>query len=86
MTLIFMILKLRPHPKSALYVWTQSECFILVRDVYKRQLYICIFIVIYGRMIEIYLVTSVAPLPMAAMMGKEWGGMGQNYLCLLYTS
>ena len=43
-------------------------------------LYICIFIVIYGRMIEIYLVTSVAPLPMAAMMGKEWGGMGQNYL------
>lgn len=31
MTWIFMILKLRPHPKSALYVWTQSECFILVR-------------------------------------------------------
>ena len=26
------------------------------------------------------LVTSVAPVPMAAMMGKEWGGMGQNYL------
>ncbi len=43
-------------------------------------LYICIFIVIYGRMIEIYLVTSVAPIPMATMMGKEWGGMGQNYL------
>lgn len=31
MTWIFMILKLRPHPKNALYVWTQSECFILVR-------------------------------------------------------
>ncbi len=41
---------------------------------------ICIFIVIYGRMIEIYLVTSIAPIPMATMMGKEWGGMGQNYL------
>ena len=41
---------------------------------------ICIFIVIYGRMLEIYLVTSVAPVPMAAMMGREWGGMGQNYL------
>lgn len=26
------------------------------------------------------LVTSVAPIPMATMMGKEWGGMGQNYL------
>ena len=26
------------------------------------------------------LVTSVAPIPMGTMMGKEWGGMGQNYL------
>ena len=44
-------------------------------------LYICIFIVIYGRMLEIYLVTSVAPIPMATMMGREvGGGMGQNYL------
>ena len=41
---------------------------------------ICIFIVIYGRMIEIYLVTSIAPIPMATILGKEWGGMGQNYL------
>ena len=42
---------------------------------------ICIFIVIYGRMIEIYLVTSVAPIPMATMLGKEvGGGMGQNYI------
>ena len=48
-------------------------------------LYICIFIVIYGRMIEIYLVTSVAPIPMATMMGKEWGGMGQNYIRSLLT-
>ena len=41
---------------------------------------IAIFIIIYGRMIEIYLVTSVAPIPMATMVNKEWGGMGQNYL------
>ena len=41
---------------------------------------ICIFIVIYGRMIEIYLVTSIAPIPMATMMNREWGSMGQNYL------
>ncbi len=46
-------------------------------------LYICIFIVIYGRMIEIYLVTSVAPIPMATMMGKEWGGMGQKLSALV---
>ena len=41
---------------------------------------ICIFIVIYGRMIEIYLVTSIAPIPMATMTNREWGQMGQNYL------
>jgi len=32
---------------------------------------ICIFIVIYGRMIEVYLVTSVAPIPMATMANRE---------------
>ena len=41
---------------------------------------ICIFIVIYGRMIEVYLTVSVAPIPMATMLGREWGGMGQNYI------
>ena len=41
---------------------------------------ICIFVVVYGRMIEIYLVTSVAPIPMATMANREWGSMGQNYL------
>lgn len=46
---------------------------------------ICIFIVIYGRMIEIYLVTSIAPIPMATMLGKEWSGMGQNYLRSLFA-
>ena len=41
---------------------------------------ICIFIVIYGRMIEVYLVTSITPIPMATMVNREWGQMGQNYL------
>lgn len=57
-------------------LWVQS----LFIGITMWALYICIFIVIYGRMIEIYLVTSVAPIPMATMMGKEWGGLGQNYL------
>lgn len=62
-------------------LWFQS----LFIGITMWGLYICIFIVIYGRMIEIYLVTSVAPIPMAAMMGKEWGGMGQNYLRSLFA-
>ena len=53
-------------------LWVQS----LFIGITMWALYICIFIVIYGRMIEIYLVTSVAPIPMAAMMGKEWGRNG----------
>ena len=57
-------------------LWFQS-LFIGIHHVGAVYLH---FIVIYGRMIEIYLVTSVAPIPMATMMGKEWGGMGQNYL------
>ena len=46
---------------------------------------ICIFIVIYGRMIEVYLVTSVAPIPMSTMANREWGQMGQNYLRTLFA-
>lgn len=41
---------------------------------------IIVMIIIYGRMIEIYLVTSIAPVPMATMMNKSWGSIGQNYL------
>lgn len=46
---------------------------------------ICIFIITYGRMVEIYLVTSVAPIPMATMANREWGQMGQNYLRSLFA-
>ena len=57
-------------------LWFQS----LFVGITMWALTICIFLITFGRMIEIYLVTSVAPIPMATMMGKEWGGMGQNYI------
>ena len=41
---------------------------------------IAIILVIYGRMIEIYLVTSIGPIPFATMVNREWGQTGQNYL------
>ena len=31
------------------------------------------------------LTASLAPIPMATMMGREWGGMGQNYLRSLFA-
>ena len=46
---------------------------------------ICIFLISYGRMIEIYCVTSLAPVPMATMANHEWGQMGQNYLRSLFA-
>ena len=62
-------------------LWFQS----LFVGITMWALTICIFIITYGRMLEIYLVTSVAPIPMAAMLGREWGGMGQNYLKSLFA-
>ena len=41
---------------------------------------ICIFLVIYGRMIEIYLVTSLGPIPLSMFGNNEWRGVGENYL------
>ncbi len=62
-------------------LWVQS----LFVGMTMWALTICIFLITFGRMIEIYLVTSVAPIPMAAMLGKEFGGMGQNYLRSLFA-
>lgn len=50
-----------------------------------HALTICIFIVIYGRMIEIYMVTSIAPIPFATMVNRELGSMGQNYLKSIFA-
>lgn len=40
---------------------------------------IVIFVIVYGRMIEIYLLTSLAPIPFATVGNREIGHMGQNY-------
>lgn len=40
---------------------------------------IVIFVIVYGRMIEIYLMTSLAPIPLATVVNREVGSMGQNY-------
>lgn len=45
-----------------------------------RALNVAIFVVIWGRMIEIYMRTSLAPIPLATLSNREYGHMGQNYL------
>ena len=66
---------------SLLGLWLQATIVKLTMN----ALNICIFIIVYGRMIEIYLVTSIAPIPMATSMNREWGQMGQNYLRSLFA-
>ena len=46
---------------------------------------IIITVILYGRMIEIYLYTSIAPIPFATMTNKEWGNIGNNYLKGLFA-
>ena len=41
---------------------------------------IVIVVILYGRMIEIYLYSSVAAIPFATMSNREWGQIGNNYL------
>lgn len=62
-------------------LWFQS----MLMGMLSWVLTICIFVIVYGRMIEIYLVTSIAPIPMATMSNREWGQMGQNYLRSLFA-
>ena len=44
-----------------------------------------ITVILYGRMIEIYLFTSVAPVPFATMTNREWGQIGTNYFRGLFA-
>lgn len=62
-------------------LWFQSSLMGIIAWV----LSICIFIIVYGRIIEIYMITSVAPIPMATMVNREWGQMGQSYLRSLFA-
>jgi hypothetical protein len=41
---------------------------------------VVITVILYGRMIEIYCMCSVAPIPFATMTHKEWGQTGNNFL------
>ena len=50
-----------------------------------KALSVCIFLIVYGRMLEIYLTTSMAAIPLATMANREWGQMGQNYLKSLFA-
>lgn len=73
------LMEMEPWPLLGL--WLQS--FIVSLGMWVMG--ICIFLICYGRMIEIYCVTSIAPIRMATMVNREWGQTGQNYLRSLFA-
>ena len=62
-------------------LWFQS----LFVGLTMNALSICIMLVIYGRMIEVYLTTSVGPIPLATMTNRDWSHTGHNYLKSLFA-
>jgi len=56
-------------------LWLQSIFIGLT----MQALNIVIFIIVYGRLIEIYMLTSLAPVPLATLSNQQFGSMGQNY-------
>lgn len=62
-----------------------SDLFVLVLEtmiisLFCKILSVIITTIMYGRMIEIYLYTSVAPVPYATLFNREWGTIGSNYI------
>ncbi len=57
-------------------LYLQSAVVLLTLDALSK----IIFVIVYARMIEIYLMTSLAPLPLATFGNKEQSHIGQNYL------
>ena len=66
---------------SLLGLWLQSSVIGLT----MWALNIIIFVIMYGRMLEIYMLTSLAPIPMSTLVNREVGNMGQNYIKSLFA-
>jgi len=72
---------------TAMGVWELAGLFLemFIIDFCFWVMTVVIFIIIFGRMIEIFLTVSVAPIPLATMANREWGQIGNNYLKLLFA-
>ncbi len=71
--------------ETTLNAMSIGELFLLVLEtalisLCMKILSICITVVIFGRMIEIYMYCSVGAIPFATMSNREWGQIGNNYL------
>ena len=66
-------------------VLTFIACYELIQMVTMLALSAIIFVIVYGRMVEIYLMVSLAPIPFATFGNHEQSHTGQNYLRSLFA-
>jgi len=52
----------------------------LVLSLGMKIISLLITVVLYGRMIEIYIYSSISPIPFATLTNREWGQVGNNYV------
>ena len=57
----------------------------LIAQLCSTFLSVAIFVIVYGRMMEIYLMTSLAPIPFSTFGNREQSQIGQNYLRSLFA-
>lgn len=72
---------------EAMGIWELIGLWLETNIIYLCMwiLSIVIFVIVYGRMIEIYLTVSIAPIPFSTMVNREWGAMGTNYFRSLFA-
>ncbi len=70
---------MEPGPLFGLFI--QS----LIAQLCSTFLSVAIFVIVYGRMMEIYLMTSLAPIPFSTFGNREQSQIGQNYLRSLFA-
>ncbi len=68
------LLEMELGPLLGLYLQT----FIIRLTLFALS--VVIFVIVYGRMVEIYLAVSLAPIPFATFGNREQSQIGQNYL------
>ena len=51
----------------------------LLVSLLMKVMSVLVTIILYSRMVEIYLYTSIAPIPFATMANREWGQIGNGY-------
>lgn len=54
-------------------------------NIVSLVIYACVYVILIGRMVEIYIHMSVAPIPIATIANRDFGDTGKNYLKVIFA-